>query len=74
MHTEKLPPENMLAATQSLIAHAIDTGYLSTNYTLLGHRQVRDTVCPGDRLFKEISQWPNFSAAVPERDNENEIP
>lgn len=62
----------MLKATQALIAYAIDTGYLSSNYTLLGHRQVRDTECPGDRLYKEISQWPRFSSIVPP--HENEIP
>lgn len=60
-----LPSADMLGATQKLIAYAIDAGHLSTNYTLLGHRQTRITQCPGDRLFNEISNWPHFGVDVP---------
>lgn len=59
-----LPPQSMLTATHELIAKAIDDGYLTANYTLVGHRQTRDTECPGDRLFNEIGQWPNFDPNV----------
>lgn len=59
-----LPPPEMLESTQKLIAFAIDCGYLSANYTLIGHRQTRNTECPGDRLFIEISNWPHFGANV----------
>lgn len=54
----------MLQATQDLIAFAIKKGYLSEEYTLHGHRQVRATECPGDALFNEIKKWPNFSEDV----------
>ena len=50
----------MLNVTRELIANAIDSGYLSPDYTLHGHRQVRDTACPGDALFNEIKTWPHF--------------
>lgn len=50
----------MLKATQDLIAHVIDQGYLSSDYTLLGHRQVRATTCPGEALFNDIKNWPHF--------------
>lgn len=62
----------MLRATQQLINHAIAKGYLSSNYTLLGHRQVRQTECPGESLYREIANWPHFGKQVPVFTNENE--
>lgn len=50
----------MLQSTKELIAYAIAKGYLLSNYTVLGHRQVRATLCPGDALFKEIETWSHF--------------
>lgn len=55
---------NMLQATHDLIDYAITQGYLSSNYTLYGHRQVRSTECPGDALFNEIKTWPHFQSNV----------
>ncbi|XP_067644966.1 peptidoglycan-recognition protein LB-like isoform X2 [Eurosta solidaginis] len=56
-----LPPPQMLKATKSLIDFGVAKGYIQSQYKLLGHRQVRDTECPGSRLFDEISTWPNFT-------------
>lgn len=50
----------MLQATKDLIAYAVELGFLTGNYTLYGHKQVRDTICPGSALFKEIKTWPHF--------------
>lgn len=55
----------MLQAVQDLIAFAVTRGYLTNNYTLYGHRQVRATLCPGSALFNEISTWPNFKDNAP---------
>ncbi|XP_017062145.1 peptidoglycan-recognition protein LB isoform X2 [Drosophila ficusphila] len=57
----ELPPKQMLDATKSLIEFGVYKGYIDPAYKLLGHRQVRDTECPGDRLFAEISGWPHFT-------------
>ena len=46
--------------TQSFIECALRLQYVRQNYTLLGHRDTRDTECPGDALFEEISAWPQF--------------
>lgn len=59
---EKLPNEDMLKATKELIALAVEQGFLATNYTLIGHRQVRDTACPGPALYNEIKTWPHFGS------------
>lgn len=40
----------------------MENGKITESYKLLGHRQVRDTLCPGDTLFTEITKWPHFSA------------
>lgn len=57
----ELPPAPMLKAAKDLIAFGVAQGYIDPAYKLLGHRQVRDTECPGGRLFQEISTWPNFT-------------
>lgn len=57
---EHLPSELQLNVTQSLISCAVEEGYVVQNYTLYGHRDVRATECPGDQLFQEISNWPQF--------------
>lgn len=51
----------MLQAAKDLIAFGVAQGYIDPAYKLLGHRQVRDTECPGGRLFQEISTWPHFT-------------
>lgn len=60
--TDELPPEHMIENAHRLIAFGVSTGKIQENYTLLGHRQVRDTSCPGNKLFKEISTWKHFEA------------
>lgn len=68
----ELPPANMLRAARDLIGFGIEKGYIDKSFKLLGHRQVRDTECPGNRLFAEISSWPNFSLSP--NATENDIP
>lgn len=63
----------MLEATQNLIEYSLQNGYLSQTYKLLGHRQVRKTECPGQRLFDEIHTWNHFSA-IPAGPNDTRIP
>ncbi|CAH1099443.1 unnamed protein product [Psylliodes chrysocephalus] len=58
---EELPPEKQLTTVQQLITKGIREGYIMNDYKLVGHKQVREgTECPGDRLFKEIKNWPNY--------------
>lgn len=39
----------------------INLGMIVPDYTMYGHKQVRNTECPGNRLYEEISKWPHFS-------------
>ncbi|XP_058986532.1 peptidoglycan-recognition protein LB [Musca domestica] len=66
----ELPPPQMLKAAKDLIAFGVAKGYIHPDFKLMGHRQVRDTECPGGRLFNEISTWDHFS---PGNTTENEI-
>lgn len=42
----------------------VETGKIVLDYTLIAHRQVRETECPGERLFQEISTWPHFNPSI----------
>ncbi|XP_055375107.1 peptidoglycan-recognition protein LB-like [Condylostylus longicornis] len=55
-----LPSPKMLEAAHKLIQYGIFKGNLKWDYILHGHRQVRDTECPGDALYNEIKTWPHF--------------
>ncbi|CAO1427336.1 unnamed protein product [Diamesa serratosioi] len=71
--TTDLPPKQMLDAVKNLIQYSLQTGYLKSSYKILGHRQVRATECPGQRLFDEISTWKHFSS-IPAGPDDQEIP
>ncbi|XP_063708503.1 peptidoglycan-recognition protein LB [Culicoides brevitarsis] len=58
---KSLPPKAMLQAVQDLIEYGVQNGNIEEDYKLLGHRQVRDTECPGERLFDEIKTWPHWA-------------
>lgn len=63
----ELPSQNQLQTVHELIEIGVEKGYIQGDYTLLGHRQVRETECPGDRLFGEISTWEHFNGKVYKR-------
>lgn len=60
----ELPSDIMISAAQTLIEYGVRNNIIATNYTLIGHRQVRPTECPGDRLFQEIQTWPHYSSML----------
>jgi hypothetical protein len=68
--TQELPPEWQLEAVHQLVEYGVEQGFIQEDYKLLGHRQVRDTECPGDRLFNEITTWEHFSE-TPKSTKEN---
>ncbi|XP_019482845.1 PREDICTED: peptidoglycan recognition protein 3-like [Hipposideros armiger] len=57
---EKPPNAVALKAAQTLIQCAVDKGYLSPNYLLVGHSDVINTLSPGKALYNIISTWPHF--------------
>ncbi|XP_041971438.1 peptidoglycan-recognition protein LB-like [Aricia agestis] len=55
-----LPPANQMGTVRKLIQTGIELGHISPDYTLIGHRQVSATECPGQALFDEIQTWDKF--------------
>lgn len=68
----ELPSNDMLENVHQLINYGVSSGKIQENYTLLGHRQVRKTECPGDRLFNEISTWKHFQS-LPNAPNDDNV-
>uniref|UniRef100_A0A667FLM1 Peptidoglycan recognition protein 4-like n=1 Tax=Lynx canadensis TaxID=61383 RepID=A0A667FLM1_LYNCA len=49
-----------LEAAQNLIQCAVDKGYLTPNYLLVGHSDIVNTLSPGEALYNIIKTWPHF--------------
>lgn len=48
-----------------LVKCGVSNGFLQENYTILGHRQVVATGCPGDSLYSEITTWEHYKDTDP---------
>ncbi|XP_056123045.1 N-acetylmuramoyl-L-alanine amidase [Rhinichthys klamathensis goyatoka] len=48
-----------------LVKCGVSNGFLQENYTILGHRQVVATDCPGDSLYSEITTWEHYKDTDP---------
>nr|XP_023691976.1 N-acetylmuramoyl-L-alanine amidase-like [Paramormyrops kingsleyae] len=59
--TSCLPsPRTLELVRERLPACAVGSGHLSPGYIVHGHRQLVNTSCPGDTLYREIQTWPHF--------------
>jgi len=56
-----VPPKTQLHAAQKIIELGVKTGKIAPDYKLLGHRQVTNTLSPGNALYNEITKWPHWS-------------
>ncbi|KAM8963447.1 peptidoglycan recognition protein 1 [Lycaon pictus] len=59
-YMERSPPPRALRAAQSLLACGVAQGKLNPRYQLRGHRDVQQTLSPGDRLYEIIQTWPHY--------------
>ncbi|XP_060056952.1 peptidoglycan recognition protein 3 isoform X2 [Erinaceus europaeus] len=57
---ENPPNAAALEAAQNLIQCAVDQGHLVPDYLLVGHRDVIDTLSPGQALYDIIKMWPHY--------------
>ncbi|XP_053958553.1 peptidoglycan-recognition protein LB-like [Anastrepha ludens] len=62
--TDALPPHPVLDKLHQLISYGVQMGHIQRDYTLLGHRQVKATECPGNRLYNELRGWPHYKQHV----------
>ncbi|XP_056006481.1 peptidoglycan recognition protein 4-like isoform X2 [Ostrea edulis] len=61
------PNNAALNATKDLMQCGIDKGYITSGYSLYGHRDVGTTDCPGDYLYNEIRTWSHYNTQKPQR-------
>ncbi|KAL5017076.1 hypothetical protein ScPMuIL_006665 [Solemya velum] len=54
------PPPSVLNASRALLKCATELSVLTQRYSLLGHRDVKKTLCPGDVLYRTIEEWPHY--------------
>ncbi|KAL3831961.1 hypothetical protein ACJMK2_023649 [Sinanodonta woodiana] len=60
-YSSHLPPATGLSAVKNLIKCGIENGKITGDYCMYGHRDVRDTTCPGEALYREIRTWPHYN-------------
>ncbi|TRY92874.1 hypothetical protein DNTS_029150 [Danionella cerebrum] len=64
-YTNHLPsPHDMELVRHHLVKCGVNYGFLQKNYTILGHRQVVETDCPGDSLYSEITTWKHYKIVI----------
>lgn len=60
-YTSHLPSRySMELVRHHLVKCGVSNGFLQKNLTMLGHRQVVNTSCPGDSLYSEIKTWTHY--------------
>ncbi|XP_053300324.1 peptidoglycan recognition protein 6 [Pleuronectes platessa] len=60
-YASSLPSQHSMGLVRDQLAScAVGGGRLEAGFTLQGHRQVVNTSCPGDALYKEITSWEHF--------------
>ncbi|XP_034950990.1 peptidoglycan-recognition protein SC2-like [Chelonus insularis] len=68
-----LPNRGALEALHNLIECGVSLGKISTNYSIIGHRQGRNTVCPGEEFFNYVMTMPRWtSTPVPVYSNKSQ--
>ncbi|XP_046666901.1 peptidoglycan-recognition protein SB1-like [Homalodisca vitripennis] len=55
------PPQVQMTAAKELIMQGVSKGKINRFYKLIGHRQIRATTCPGDKLYNKLLFWPRFT-------------
>ncbi|ELW71137.1 peptidoglycan recognition protein 1 [Tupaia chinensis] len=59
-YMERAPPPRALRAAKNLLACGVAKGVLSPRYEVKGHRDVQQTLSPGDQLYEIIKTWPHY--------------
>ncbi|KAK7114624.1 peptidoglycan-recognition protein SC2-like [Littorina saxatilis] len=60
----RVPNDAALNTIKQLISCGLAGGYISSSYTLKGHRDVGSTDCPGTALYNLIHSWPHYKSGT----------
>lgn len=64
-YTSQLPSRyTMDLVRHHLVKCGVNNGFLQEDFTMLGHRQVVNTSCPGDSLYSEIKTWKHYKVRM----------
>ncbi|XP_023591960.1 peptidoglycan recognition protein 1-like [Trichechus manatus latirostris] len=53
-------PARAIRAAQNLLSCGVELGALTRNYEVKGHRDVQQTLSPGDQLYALLRKWPHY--------------
>ncbi|XP_029646038.1 peptidoglycan recognition protein 1-like [Octopus sinensis] len=62
---QRLPNNLALDAVKNILDYGVCLGKITPNYRLYGHRDVRETSCPGDKFYQLIQTWKHYSHTKP---------
>lgn len=57
-----LPNPAALKTLDALIACGVSLGKISDKYNVLGHRQARNTACPGESFYDYVKTLPGWTS------------
>ena len=59
-----MPTVAQMDATKAMIKCGVELGKIRSDYQMMGHKDTKNTLCPGDKLYAEIQSWPHYSNAI----------
>ncbi|XP_059089071.1 peptidoglycan recognition protein 1-like isoform X2 [Tigriopus californicus] len=59
--TSTSPSSKAIQSYNHLVDCLVTRGKIPSDYEMKGHRQVRDTSCPGNTLYNALTRWRNYS-------------
>ena len=64
-YKDRIPNDKALSALKNIINCGLSKGKITHNYKMYGHRDVRSTECPGNKLYELIETWDHFGHNKP---------
>jgi N-acetylmuramoyl-L-alanine amidase len=59
--TNRIPDVAALDAVRTLIQCGVDSGYVTADYVMMGHRDTNNgTECPGNTFYPYLQTWPHY--------------
>lgn len=63
LFSDKAASQKMLNAAHDLIECGKSRGILRSNVRVIGGRQVTQTASPGEQLYMQIQDWPEWTSS-----------
>ena len=64
-YSDHVPNAVAINALKTMINNAVKLNKLTSDFKMFGHRDVRQTECPGDAFYKMITAWSHFGQLPP---------